>query len=71
MAAFCLSEPWTYTEVSLSTLNPIREYIKEKEDSNTICYLETLAKSSESSENLLFFPGVQQNATNFGINKNA
>jgi len=46
-------------------------YIKEKENSNTICYLETLAKSSESSENLLFFPGVQQNATNFGINKNA
>ena len=43
------------------------KYIKEKEDSNTLCYLETLSKVTENS-NLLYFPDVQRNATHFEAN---
>ena len=43
------------------------KYIKEKEDSNTLCYLETLSKVTETS-NLLYFPDVQRNATRFEAN---
>ena len=43
------------------------KYIKEKEDSNTLCYLETLSKATEPS-NLLYFPDVQRNATRFEAN---
>ena len=60
---------WTQTVHILNNedMETTHKYIKEKEDSNTLCYLETLSKVTETS-NLLYFPDVQRNATRFEAN---